>query len=100
VTLVAGTPTPPFGAASQTAALTAEIETTSPMTTTTTLIPMPELTVIFPETREAASLVTATAATPPAGGPWSSPQRIAPLALVLLVWLILGVWFYYSQRNL
>jgi hypothetical protein len=81
-------------------ALTAGIVTTSPLTTTTTMIPMPELTLVFPKTREAASLVTATAEPPPAEGPWSSPQRIAPLALVLLVWLILGIWFYYSQRNL
>jgi hypothetical protein len=75
------------------------ITTTANLTVTATLIPLPTLTLIFPEPTEVAMLVTATPqATPPS--PWSNPRRLVPMALVVMIWVILGAWFYYSQRNI
>jgi hypothetical protein len=76
-----------------------EISTTANLTETATLIPLPNLTLIFPEPTEIALLVTATPeAAPPS--PWSTPRRLVPLTLVVMIWVILGAWFYYSQRNI
>jgi hypothetical protein len=54
---------------------------------------------IFPEPTEVALLVTVTPEAPPIS-PWSSPRRLVPLGLVIMIWVILGAWFYYSQRNI
>jgi hypothetical protein len=65
-----------------------------------TLIPLPPITMIFPEEKQASMLITATPNATVETGSCATPQRIIPLALILLIWVILGVWFYYSQRTL
>ncbi len=70
------------------------------MTETATLIPLPELTLIFPQQNQSSLLITATPNAALESSSWATPQRIVPLALILLIWIILGSWFYFSQRNL
>ncbi len=67
---------------------------------TATLIPLPSLTLVFP-THSPAALAQV-----PAGGdlanqkpPSSTPQRLLPLALIGLVWLILASWWIYTLRK-
>lgn len=67
---------------------------------TPTLVPLPALTMIFPSHQEAAPLVTATPFPTEPSSAWATPQRVVPLALIVMIWVILGAWFFYSQRNL
>jgi hypothetical protein len=74
------------------------ITTTTGLTVTATLIPLPELTLVFPK-QGAALLVTATTDPATPAPPWTQPQRLVPLALIGLIWVILAGWFFYSQRE-
>ena len=67
---------------------------------TTTLVPLPALTMIFPAQQEAALLVTATPISSETSSVWATPQRLVPLGLIVMIWVILGAWFFYSQRTL
>jgi len=92
--LNSGTPGQPNAAASS--ALTTTL-VTSP---TATLIPFPTITLEFPATALAAvpqSQPLQAETTAPQGRGFS---RYLPLGFILLIWLILGVWFYFSSRSL
>lgn len=76
-----------------------------------TLIPLPEITLIFetpePDTAtpaaiamssgEQASPAIAESASSSSG--WLTPGRLIFLGLILLVWVILGVWFFVSMKR-
>jgi hypothetical protein len=91
---ISGTQTSSNVAASSPLTLT---QVTSP---TSTLIPFPTITLELP--------ATALAAAPqsrPIQADTFSPQnrglsRYLPLGFILLIWVILGVWFYFSSRSL
>jgi hypothetical protein len=98
--------TPSFSTASPTFALPgsgsqtpASFSTGFPVTMGT-LRPLPALTLVFPKPKQAALLITATPDLQAEAVPWSQPQRLVPLALVVLIWVALAAWFYYTQRNL
>ena len=92
--LNSGTPEKPNAAASS--ALTTTL-VTSP---TATLLPFPTITLEFPATALAAvpqsQPLQAETTSPPGRG----FSRYLPLGFILLIWLILGVWFYFSSRSL
>jgi hypothetical protein len=75
-----------------------------PLTATATLIPFPTITLEFPDTPTSVPITDTLALNtnkdirPPSG--WLTPQRVFPLGFILLIWIILGVWFYYAQREL
>lgn len=100
-TVTPGFPTPIFPTLTPNLTLAVPvITTTSGLTTTATLIPLPALTLVFPKQRVAALLVTATPDPRQPLPPWTQPQRLVPLALVGMIWVILAGWFYYAQREL
>lgn len=69
---------------------------------TATLLPFPTLTLEFPQTamaiapQQARQLQGET--TTQSGG--SGLSRYIPLGFILLIWVLLGVWFYFSSRSL
>lgn len=71
-------------------------------TPTATLVPFPTLTLEFPQTAVAVApqqprqLQGET--TTQSGG--SGLSRYIPLGFILLIWVLLGVWFYFSSRSL
>lgn len=94
-------PTPVFPTLTPNLTLAVPVITTaSGLTTTATLIPLPALTLVFPQQRAAAELVTATPDPSQPPPPWTQPQRLVPLALIGMIWVILAGWFFYSQREL
>lgn len=76
----------------------------SPTGPTPTLIPFPDITPEFPtptRTAQALSLLMRQSAS---GGleksqPESSMDRFLSLGFVLLIWLLLGLWYYFSWRE-
>jgi len=72
-------------------------------TATTTLIPLPELQVIFPTVVVSNVETKAPANLPKDIGPqkfWLTIERVIFLAFIFLVWALLGGWFYLSLRRL
>jgi hypothetical protein len=106
------TPTSPptmVTTSSATSSLTTPEETvlappTQPLSATATLIPFPTITLIYPNTPtpESASVLPTPGSSGETGGSDSAGgmQHYTPLVFVLLIWLLLGVWFYFSARQL
>ncbi len=79
---------------------------------TATLIPLPQFTLEFstPTPAEASPAALAMApeedaengASQPASSPagWLTPGRLLFLGFILLVWVILGVWFFFSMKRM
>lgn len=74
---------------------------------TATLIPLPEITLQFATPTPAAVAMASgeTASGEPSPGEenttgWLTPGRAVFLGLLALIWVILGVWFYFSLRKL
>lgn len=72
-----------------------------------TIVPLPSVTIEFPDATPVAAL-SMISRSPNSGemtkqGP-SSPGRslssLLPLAFIALIWIILGVWFYFSMRQM
>jgi hypothetical protein len=79
---------------------------TQPISGTATLIPM-DITPEFPEGgiviagRETATLTPAVAAAQPVAQPtWYPGGAILLVVVLVLIWILLGVWFYFSFRQL
>jgi hypothetical protein len=71
---------------------------------TATLVPLPSITMIFPETPTPVQAAAVSDQNNPANeaprSGWKSPQRLAVIGIVLAVWVILGGWFFFSFRRL
>jgi hypothetical protein len=72
---------------------------TDTITQSATLIPLPSLTLVFPAPSPAALAQAPAEAPAPAAAPAQTPQRLLPVALIGLVWLILAAWWIYSLRK-
>lgn len=72
-------------------------QVTSP---TATLLPFPTITLEFPATALAAAPQSRPLQAETASQQDRGFSRYLPLGFILLIWLILGVWFYYSSRSL
>lgn len=64
-------------------------------------VPMPSITLIFPDTATAAPLITATpaAGTMPDNASWFTPQRLVVLGIIAFIWVVLGGWFFVTIRK-
>lgn len=80
-------------------AITTEGATSPDQSPTATLIPLPTLNLVFSEDTPTPTLEPA-ASQDQGGSPWATPQRLVPLGFIVLIWVILGGWFYFSQRRL
>lgn len=71
-------------------------------TATATLIPFPELQVIFPTVvvAEVKGQASADLSGRANSMSWFTWDRLLFLAFILLIWLLLGSWFYFSLRRL
>lgn len=70
------------------------------VTATTTLIPMPEVTLDFPTLT---SIYTPTSTPVPSFREkitWFTPGRVLLIGIVLILWIILGGWFFHTFRQL
>ena len=85
--------------------LTDGLQATQIITPTATLIPLPELTIEFP-TQPAGSNIrqVETDLEKPAEKPinsfMNSIPRLGILVFIILIWIFLGGWFYFSSRRL
>jgi hypothetical protein len=78
---------------------------------TATLIPLPEITLEFSTPAPGSSTPGAiamgsgaqagptSADTGPSSSGWLTPGRMVFLGLILLVWVLLGVWFFFSMKR-
>jgi hypothetical protein len=89
----------------ETQAITATLPLpTGLLTATETLLPFPTITLVFPgePTSEPYSDTLVVnledAGKMPPGS--ITPQRLLPLGLILLIWIILGVWLFYSLKTI
>jgi hypothetical protein len=64
-------------------------------------VPMPSITLIFPDTPTAVPLITATpaAGTMPDNASWFTPQRLVVLGIIAFIWVVLGGWFLVTIRK-
>lgn len=64
-------------------------------------VPMPSITLIFPDTATAVPLITATpaAGTMPDNASWFTPQRLVVLGIIAFIWVVLGGWFFVTIRK-
>jgi len=97
-------PAPTSGQETTIIPLTEEVTSSEPGDATATLIPLPSITMIFPKSPTSGQLVAVagqniSSNNAPRSG-WRSPQRLAVIAIVLAVWVILGGWFFFSFRRL
>ncbi len=80
------------------------VEPSQPLSATVTLIPFPTITLLFPDTPVPATVQALQAPERSSETDGSSSSsgmaRYTPLAFVLLIWLLLGVWFYFSSRQI
>jgi len=69
---------------------------------TSTLRPFPSITIEFPEATETPAVTSQSIPGPGDSGPtgWVNLARLGPLALILLVWVLLGGWFYLTLRRM
>jgi hypothetical protein len=79
--------------------------TSSVITSTITLIPLPTITFQFPHITDTASLLAMehpldapTLSKQNATSRWAKLSRLWPLAALLIIWLGIAVWFMLSQR--
>ncbi len=72
---------------------------TDTITQSATLIPLPSLTLIFPTPSPAALAQAPTEAPVRPAAPAQTPQRLLPVALIGLIWLILVTWWIYTLRK-
>ena len=77
----------------------------APLYATPTLAPLPSVAIEFPDASPAPSLKSAyrsssgpMAVTKPDRKPLSA-SRLLPLGFVTMIWIFLGVWFYFSSRH-
>ena len=66
---------------------------------TATLIPFPTVTITYPQTTKSSAPLPAFSDNNDFLG-LNSLLSLLPLGLVILIWIGLGVWFYFSQRHL
>jgi hypothetical protein len=69
---------------------------------TSTLRPFPSITIEYPDPTETPGALIQSTAEPGDNGlsGWVNMARLGPLALILLVWILLGGWFYLTLRRL
>jgi hypothetical protein len=74
---------------------------------TSTFIPVPTIVILFPDNSLPAGLSQAARSSQPAEVVTENEEsglirlaRFVPLAFILLIWSLLGVWFYLSLRRL
>jgi hypothetical protein len=72
---------------------------TGTITQTATLIPLPSLTLVFPTYSPAALAQAPTGEPVSQAAPSQMPQRLLPVALIGLIWLILASWWIYTLRK-
>jgi hypothetical protein len=85
---------------------TSQASPTELITGTATLVPLPEITLQFPTAIAQAEPVNPQAQ-PVQGNSakennrpaWLTLQRAIFLGIILLIWIILGGWFYFSYRR-
>jgi hypothetical protein len=79
---------------------------TETLTPTATLIPLPEITMQFPTPPEGSDALDLQASEKQGSSPegarrvWFTLERLIFLGFLLLVWVLLGGWFYLSYRRL
>ena len=85
----------------------AGLSLTESITATATLIPLPEITLQFPTPVEAlgsdslkSGLTRQESETGGKQAAWFTLERLVFLGFILLIWVILGGWFYLSYRRL
>jgi len=69
---------------------------------TSTLRPFPSITIEFPDATETPAVTSQSTPGPVDSGftGWVNLARLGPLALILLVWVLLGGWFYLTLRRM
>jgi len=78
---------------------------TGVLTATATLLPLPDITLTFPEGgivlkgRGTATSAPAAARSSTTSSGWSPVGGVLLISVVVLIWIILGVWFYMSFRH-
>jgi hypothetical protein len=72
----------------------------SPLDATATLIPLPTLNLVFSDNTPTPTLDPAALTGNKGASSWATPQRLVPLGFIILIWVILGGWFFLSQRRL
>lgn len=101
-----GTPlTPTAGSASPTSGPSLTPPPPSPTGPTPTLIPFPDITPEFPTPTRTPLTLSVLSRQSGSGGlaksePRTSMDRFIPLGFVLLIWLLLGLWYTFSWRQI
>jgi hypothetical protein len=69
---------------------------------TSTLLPFPSITIEFPVSTQTPYVPIKSTPGPGDNGlsEWVNIARLGPLALILLVWVLLGGWFYLTLRRM
>jgi hypothetical protein len=64
-------------------------------------VPMPSITLIFPDTATAEPMITVTpaAGTIPDNANWFTHQRLVVLGIIAFIWVVLGGWFFVTIRK-
>jgi len=78
-------------------------QATTGLAPTNTLIPLPTVTFVFPDRAEqdATPKIVITRVVASSGGAgWATPQRIMVVGLLVVIWGLLGGWFYFSMHKL
>ncbi len=80
---------------------------TEPVAATATLIPLPEITMQFPTAVAAAQVVAIPegseqegTALQPVRRTWLTLERMIFIGFLLLIWVLLGGWFFFSYRQI